>query len=69
MDAALSHPLMNCAENIYLGVWEHNLGAQRFYKSYGFNEVGEYLFEVESGTPADRELIMLRHYTYCTSKQ
>lgn len=44
------------ADTAYLGVWEHNLRAQRFYARYGFAVVGEYGFPV--GKQVDRELIM-----------
>lgn len=43
---------------VYLGVWENNPGAQRFYARYGFRPVGNYHFYV--GEQADREIIMLR---------
>jgi ribosomal protein S18 acetylase RimI-like enzyme len=31
-------------ESVWLGVWEENLAAQRFYKKYGFEKVGELYF-------------------------
>ena len=40
---------------LYLGVWEGNEGAHRFYGRYGFAQVGEYEFPV--GEHRDRELI------------
>lgn len=43
---------------VYLGVWEHNLRAQRFYHRYGFTPVGEYGYPV--GRQMDRELILYR---------
>jgi len=61
----ISHALMKevlaalvSAPAIYLGVWEHNHRAQRFYKSYGFTEIGEYPYHV--GKTTDRELIFKR---------
>ncbi len=30
----------------WLGVWEHNLKAQRFYKNYGFEKFSEHAFYV-----------------------
>lgn len=43
---------------LWIGVWSENLGAQRFYGRYGFEEVGEYLFPV--GNTHDHEFIMRR---------
>jgi GNAT superfamily N-acetyltransferase len=44
--------------DLWLGVWSDNHGAQRFYRRYGFNPVGEYGFAV--GATVDRELIFRR---------
>jgi diamine N-acetyltransferase len=54
------HALCQCAAApaIYLGVWEHNHKAQRFYTRYGFTHVGEHYFLV--GNHADRDLIWCR---------
>jgi len=41
---------------IYLGVWQKNLKAQQFYKSYGFEVTGEYKFKV--GNHYDDEFVM-----------
>ena len=60
MEAALNHPRLQGAENIYLDVWEHNHGAQRFYRRFGFEVVGTRTFEVESGVPTSLDLIMAR---------
>ena len=60
METALSHPHMSRAANIYLDVWEHNPGAQRLYRSYGFEVVGAHTFETESGAEDGLELIMVR---------
>jgi len=43
---------------LYIGVWSENLGAQRFYRRYGFGKVGEYGFPV--GKTVDREFILRR---------
>lgn len=43
---------------VWLGVWEENLGAQRFYRRCGFTEVGAYDFWV--GGTVDHELILRR---------
>ena len=60
MEAALSHPQMQSATNIYLDVWEHNHGAQRFYQRYGFEVIGFRAFEVESGAETSLDLLMVR---------
>lgn len=31
-------------ESVWLGVWEQNLAAQKFYRKYGFEKVGELQF-------------------------
>jgi ribosomal protein S18 acetylase RimI-like enzyme len=43
---------------LYVGVWSENVGAQRFYRRYGFSKVGEYGFPV--GRTIDREFILRR---------
>lgn len=55
MEDVLVHAGSEGWQAIYLGVWENNFPAQRFYKRYGFEEVGEYVFSV--GKQKDRELI------------
>ncbi|GLD98844.1 hypothetical protein PINS_up007562 [Pythium insidiosum] len=40
---------------VWLGVWEHNVRAQKFYKRYGFHECGEHIFYV--GSVEDRDLL------------
>ena len=40
MNLVLSYALENKYEVIYLGVWEHNKRAQRFYEKYGFVDSG-----------------------------
>ncbi|MFT5450917.1 MAG: ribosomal protein S18 acetylase RimI-like enzyme [Enterobacterales bacterium] len=43
----------NC---IWLGVWEHNPRAIAFYRQYGFNTIGEHVFNL--GLDPQRDLIM-----------
>lgn len=38
---------------MWLGVWEHNHGAQAFYKTYGFEKVGEHVFKLGSAGQND----------------
>jgi ribosomal protein S18 acetylase RimI-like enzyme len=60
MHAALSHPRLMDARNIYLNVWINNNGAQRFYRRLGFEVIGTRVFEVESGAETSLDLIMVR---------
>jgi ribosomal protein S18 acetylase RimI-like enzyme len=60
MNAALVHLEMASAPAIYLDVWEHNLGAHRFYARYGFELVGSRKFDVESGAETSLDLVMVR---------
>jgi len=62
--AGISHALMRCvldwareqgAGTLWLSVWENNERAQRFYRGYAFEHVGEHKFMV--GATADRDFI------------
>ena len=46
------------AAAVWLGVWEHNPRAIRFYQRSGFVEVGDHVFVV--GTDPQRDLVMVR---------
>lgn len=46
MDRCLEIARQNGFKTIWLGVWEHNLRAQNFYKKYGFKKVGEQIFDL-----------------------
>lgn len=46
----------NSSDRLWLGVWEHNPKAIRFYQKYGFQVVGEHRFQL--GNDAQRDLIM-----------
>lgn len=54
----LSLPRITTAPEVFLGVWEENMGAQALYRQYGFRPVGKYLYQV--GDQFDREIIMAR---------
>lgn len=58
MDAGLEWLQTRGLTPLYVGVWSENFGAQRFYRRYGFDNVGEYGFPV--GRTVDRELILRR---------
>jgi diamine N-acetyltransferase len=57
MDMVMQHEIIRTSHAVYLGVWENNIKAQRFYSRYGFRPVGEYMYPV--GTQLDREIIMM----------
>lgn len=44
METALHYALQNGNDCIWLGVWEHNHRAIRFYTSFGFEKFGEHDF-------------------------
>jgi diamine N-acetyltransferase len=45
-------------DTVWLGVWEHNLAAQRFYGRWGFTQVGQTQFVL--GSDVQTDLIMSR---------
>jgi ribosomal protein S18 acetylase RimI-like enzyme len=60
MDAALGHPRLRDARDIYLDVWEKNDKARRLYESYGFAMIGAHGLATASGIAHDQDLIMVR---------
>ena len=46
------------ADQVWLGVWEHNPRAIAFYRKLGFLQVGDHVFPL--GTDPQRDLIMVR---------
>ena len=44
------------SDRLWLGVWEQNLRALAFYRKYGFEVVGDHVFQF--GTDAQTDLIM-----------
>lgn len=61
---ALMDECLSLAKNldhdvIWLGVWEHNPRAKRFYEKYGFTYVGTHIFQL--GSDAQTDLLMQRH--------
>ena len=57
IDAATSRGF----ETLWLGVWEHNPRAIRFYQTWGFAEVGSHVFQL--GSDAQTDLIMQKSLT------
>jgi diamine N-acetyltransferase len=58
MQAAMDWLERDAPRVIWIGVWSENFGAQRFYRRWGFTEVGGYDFPV--GRTVDHELILRR---------
>lgn len=58
MQQALEVAQENHKRKIWLGVWEHNEAAKKFYQTQGFNQVGEHVFQL--GNDLQRDLIMLK---------
>lgn len=58
MDTAMQWLERDGPRTLWVGVWSENLGAQRFYRRYGFEKVGTYGFPV--GRVVDLEFIMRR---------
>lgn len=46
---------------MWLGVWEFNPRAQRFYEKYGFRVIGQHIFQL--GKDAQTDIMMLKNLT------
>jgi ribosomal protein S18 acetylase RimI-like enzyme len=58
MDACLEHARVEGHDVMWLGVWEYNPRAQRFYEKNGFQVVGSHTFQLGEDTQTD--LLMQR---------
>jgi ribosomal protein S18 acetylase RimI-like enzyme len=58
MDAMLMHARERGADRVWLGVWEHNPRARRFYAKLGFEVAGAHAFVL--GDEVQRDLVMAR---------
>lgn len=58
LDESLARAVVAGADTVWLGVWEHNTRAQKFYRREGFERVGEHTFLL--GTDAQTDWIMQR---------
>ncbi len=58
--AALTHPRLAAAANVWLNVWSRNATAIGLYESEGFRVVDQYDFHLPSGETGDPELVMMR---------
>ncbi len=57
MDEVLATAARAGSDRMWLGVWEQNRRALAFYRKYGFEVVGEHVFQF--GTDAQTDLIMM----------
>lgn len=46
MESAMQYALSGQFDWIWLGVWEHNAEAQRFYQRWGFEKFSEHVFQM-----------------------
>jgi ribosomal protein S18 acetylase RimI-like enzyme len=53
MSASLDEAAAQGAQTIWLGVWEKNIRAIRFYERWGFTKVGEKTFVLGSDPQTD----------------
>jgi ribosomal protein S18 acetylase RimI-like enzyme len=58
MAAMLEHARTAGADRVWLGVWEHNPRARRFYEKSGFAIAGDHAFKL--GNEVQRDLVMAR---------
>ncbi|HMT06918.1 MAG TPA: GNAT family N-acetyltransferase [Pyrinomonadaceae bacterium] len=56
MDACFQRAIQHDHDVMWLGVWEYNPRAQRFYEKNGFREVGKHTFQL--GEDAQTDLLM-----------
>ena len=54
MAAAMDDMLARGARGVWLGVWEHNVRAVRFYEKHGFRDIGSHVFVLGSDVQTDR---------------
>ncbi len=53
MDACFDHGIFNDHDVMWLGVWEYNPRAKRFYEKNGFRVVGRHTFQLGSDPQTD----------------
>jgi diamine N-acetyltransferase len=53
METGLDWSKQQGFQTMFLGVWEHNYRAQKFYAKYGFEKVGEHVFPVGNDPQID----------------
>ncbi len=62
MDASFEFAKANEHDVMWLGVWEYNPRAQRFYEKNGFREVGKHTFQL--GSDPQTDLLMQKVLDY-----
>lgn len=67
MEAVLARASERGAQTVWLGVWEKNPRAIRFYDKFGFREVGDQTFVL--GRDPQRDLVMEREVVLIQSPQ
>lgn len=53
LDAGIARAVAGGASRLWLGVWEHNVRAQKFYQREGFTRAGEHIFMLGSDPQTD----------------
>ena len=53
MEWCLAQAVSTGFRTIYLGVWERNMRAQAFYRKWGFERVGEHIFQMGDDPQTD----------------
>jgi len=56
MNHCMEYAIAQNYDTIWLGVWEHNHGANRFYSRYGFELFGDHVFML--GNDPQRDVLM-----------
>jgi ribosomal protein S18 acetylase RimI-like enzyme len=55
--ASLDRAAQLGSDAVWLGVWEHNTRAQRFYRRWGFRRVGEQSFQLGDDVQSDHVMV------------
>lgn len=63
MQACINHAATHGFDPLWLGVWEHNVKAQKFYDRWGFQKVGSQSFIL--GTDVQLDYVLIRSVTPC----
>lgn len=58
MERAMNEAANRGLNTVWLGVWEHNVAAQRFYERFGFSVFGSHVFTL--GDDEQTDLLMKR---------
>ena len=61
MQKCVDFAIENNYESLWLGVWEHNPKAIRFYQKWGFELFGEHIFQL--GDDAQTDFLMKKTFT------